>query len=90
MLQFYLPYGTVVEVQYFMSDRWSTMNVYIFPSPNDMEATTGLCGVFNGNYKDDFLHRDGQTTAINGGYYWWWWIEGGDPETFAESWTYVF
>ncbi|WAR27634.1 hypothetical protein MAR_013338 [Mya arenaria] len=85
MNRFYLPYGTIVEVTYYVSEWWSTMNVFVFPSPNDMEESGGLCGTFNGDYMDDFLHRDGIKTPLES-QNWWWWVWGGDPDAFAGSW----
>ncbi|KAH3844521.1 hypothetical protein DPMN_086779 [Dreissena polymorpha] len=82
---FHLPYGTSIEVYYFVTQWWSPMNIYIYPSPNDMNNVEGLCGLFNGNWRDDFLHRDGAMT-LSYNYYWWWWWWGGDPDKFSKSW----
>ncbi|KAH3853836.1 hypothetical protein DPMN_096371 [Dreissena polymorpha] len=83
--EFYLPYGTSIEVYYFVSTWWSPMNVYIYPSPADMNNVEGLCGHFNGNWSDDFVHRNGAKTLSHSSYWrWWWW--GGDPVDFSKSW----
>ncbi|KAH3690602.1 hypothetical protein DPMN_191931 [Dreissena polymorpha] len=89
MHKFYLPQGTIVEARYFNSPWWSTMNVYVYPSPNDMNRVGGLCGTFNGNWQDDFLHSDGFTSpspAMDWGF-WVWWVWGGNPDNFSQSWS---
>ena len=63
------------------------MNVYIYPSPADMNNVEGLCGHFNGNWSDDFVHRNGAKTQSQS-YYWRWWWWGGDPVDFSKSWQY--
>lgn len=59
------------------------MNIQIYPSPEDMGKTEGLCGNFNGDRHDDLRHRDGTLTESRGWYWWWWWD---DPDDFSTSW----
>ncbi|XP_052217757.1 uncharacterized protein LOC127835391 [Dreissena polymorpha] len=89
MHKFYLPHGTIVDATYYISPWWSTMSVYVYPSPNEMGQVEGLCGTFNGNWKDDFLHSDGSTTESpdNDWGFWWWWRWGGNPDVFSQSWS---
>ncbi|KAH3891175.1 hypothetical protein DPMN_015264 [Dreissena polymorpha] len=68
-----------------MSRWWSPMNVYIYLSPSDMNNVEGLCGHFNGNWSDDFVHRNGAKT-LSHSYYWRWWLLGGDPVVLSDSW----
>jgi len=83
ILQIYLPHGTLVEVYYFRSKWWSTMNIQIYPSPEDMGKLEGLCGNFNGDRSDDLRHSDGTLTQSSNWYWWWWWD---DPNEFSSSW----
>ncbi|KAH3804937.1 hypothetical protein DPMN_133230 [Dreissena polymorpha] len=64
------------------------MSVYVYPSPDDMNRVGGLCGTFNGDWNDDFLHSDGVslTRSLANDWGFWWWREGGNPDAFSESW----
>ncbi|XP_052271495.1 uncharacterized protein LOC127872206 [Dreissena polymorpha] len=86
MHTFYLPQGTMINVDYHVGVFWKTMNVQIFPSPDDMDDTEGLCGNFNNDWEDDFTHRDGTVTVPKGERYWDWFFSFEDPNDFSESW----
>ncbi|XP_052271489.1 uncharacterized protein LOC127872200 [Dreissena polymorpha] len=86
MHTFYLTQGTMINVDYHVGEFWKTMNVQIFPSPEDMDDTEGLCGYFNNDWKDDFTHRNGTVTEPKGERYWDWFFSLEDPDDFSESW----
>lgn len=81
-MQIYFPHGTLVDV---MISSWSEymVNVYIYPSPADMNEVEGLCGNLDGNINGDLIHSDGNVTYYP--YYYWSWNEH-DPEIFIRSW----
>ena len=55
--------------------RWIN-GISITPSILDASLTGGLCGIYNGNQKDDFIPRSGnRSTSLR---------------KFAASWQYVF
>lgn len=78
--QIYLPHGSMVDVVYARGPHWSTMNINIFPSPNDMDKLEGLCGTFNGNYRDDLLDSYGTITPVDSSR----WTSY--PDNFSASW----
>ncbi|XP_052216844.1 uncharacterized protein LOC127834822 [Dreissena polymorpha] len=86
MHTFYLPQGTMINVDYHVGTFWKTMNVQIFPSPDDMNNTEGLCGNFNNDWEDDFTHKGGAVTLPQGDRYWNWFFLFEDPDEFSESW----
>lgn len=91
--QVYLPHGTMVDVTYYRDAWWSTMNIFIYPSPADVGRVVGLCGNFNGDKYDDLVHGNGQTSPVEYVYYeyeWWGWVFTWwyfpDPDEFSGSW----
>ncbi|XP_060553958.1 uncharacterized protein LOC132715005 isoform X4 [Ruditapes philippinarum] len=82
-----LPTGTDVYV-YVMSYFNYMMNVYVVPTPSDFEQTEGLCGNFNGDFRDDTILRGTtQSDPVESSYgYWWWWSDYFFPHQFAYSW----
>lgn len=84
-LQVILPTGTTVEIKFLMwpfYDNWQ-LNIDIFPSPSDEENSSGLCGILDGTYKNDFTRSDG--TVDNPEHY----SYENPPNDFSESWRYV-
>ncbi|KAL5006713.1 hypothetical protein ScPMuIL_015519 [Solemya velum] len=56
----FLPTGTMVNVYKFIWSSTTTfLDVKIFPSSKDVNATGGLCGTLNGDTDDDFCTGDG-------------------------------
>ena len=70
-----LPTGTRVQI---FIRSWgpgsSWLNVYITPSFVDWQQTEGLCGTYNGNWRDDLTDRNGNIV---------------DQSDFIKSWGYV-
>uniref|UniRef100_A0A8W8NV44 VWFD domain-containing protein n=1 Tax=Magallana gigas TaxID=29159 RepID=A0A8W8NV44_MAGGI len=77
-----LPTGTLVEIKFVSwprQDNWQ-LNVDIFPSPSDVGNSSGLCGVLDGDYKNDFTRSDGTVDDPDNYHYW------NPPNEFSESW----
>lgn len=77
------PTGTLVEIKLV---SWPNQNnlqldINIYPSPSDVGNTSGLCGVLDGDDKNDFTRNDGVGTVDN--------PELTYPNEFSESWRYV-
>ena len=59
----------MVEIKFIpwpTQNEWQ-LNVDIFPSPSDVGNSSGLCGVLDGNYRNDFTRNDAKkrwTTQI--------------------------
>nr|XP_022310403.1 uncharacterized protein LOC111115834 isoform X2 [Crassostrea virginica] len=75
------PTGTMVEIKFI---SWPTqndwqLNVDIFPSPSDVGNSSGLCGVLDGNYRNDFTRNDDAKTMDNPDHH-------NPPNAFSESW----
>ncbi|KAL4216825.1 hypothetical protein ACF0H5_024546 [Mactra antiquata] len=51
-----LPHGTKVELKITPT---GFINIYIYPSLADVNATEGLCGYFDNNTENDFTRRNG-------------------------------
>lgn len=83
--QIYLPHGGEIDVVYYRSIGWSTMNIQIYPSTSDIGQLEGLCGDYNGRLDDDLLHSDGSRTTVNVDYY-----RDTNPDAFSASWGYAF
>ena len=50
-----------------------TMNIVVYPSVQDSDQVEGLCGNFNGDYKDDLVNRaTGEVYQYNT-YSWYMW-----------------
>nr|XP_022312815.1 uncharacterized protein LOC111117870 isoform X2 [Crassostrea virginica] len=78
------PTGTMVEIKFI---SWPTqndwqLNVDIFPSPSDVGKSSGLCGVLDGNYRNDFTRNDAAKTMDNPDHYHY----HNPPNAFSESW----
>lgn len=76
-----MPTGTLVEIKFVQwpyNDDWQ-LNVEIFPSPSDVGTTSGLCGVLDGDYKNDFTRSDDTVDSPHLTY----------PDDFSESWRYI-
>ncbi|XP_053404098.1 sushi, von Willebrand factor type A, EGF and pentraxin domain-containing protein 1-like [Mercenaria mercenaria] len=85
--QIILPTGMQVFV-YIMSYFNYMMNVYVTPTPSDFEQMEGLCGNFNGDFRDDTVLRGSNSSDPVETYYgyWWWWSDYFYPHEFAYSW----
>ncbi|XP_053403087.1 uncharacterized protein LOC128558234 [Mercenaria mercenaria] len=85
--QIILPTGMQVFV-YIMSYFNYMMNVYVTPTPSDFEQMEGLCGNFNGDFRDDTVLRGSTYSDPVEEYYgyWWWWSDYFYPHEFAYSW----
>ncbi|XP_053403088.1 uncharacterized protein LOC123543596 [Mercenaria mercenaria] len=85
--QIILPTGMHVYV-YIMSYFNYMMNVYVAPTPSDFEQMEGLCGNFNGDFRDDTVLRGSTYSDPVETYYgyWWWWSRYFYPHAFAYSW----
>lgn len=82
--QVILPTGTLVEIKFVSwprQDNWQ-LNVDIFPSPSDVGNSSGLCGVLDGDYKNDFTRKNGTVDDPDNYHYW------NPPNEFSESWRY--
>lgn len=82
--QVILPTGTLVEIKFVSwprQDNWQ-LNVDIFPSPSDVGNSSGLCGVLDGDYKNDFTRSDGTVDDPDIYHY------SNPPNEFSESWRY--
>lgn len=74
----------MVEIKFI---SWPTqndwqLNVDIFPSPSDVGKSSGLCGVLDGNYRNDFTRNDAAKTMDNPDHYHY----HNPPNAFSESW----
>ncbi|XP_046351564.2 uncharacterized protein LOC124132030 [Haliotis rufescens] len=74
--QVYLPTGGKVDINFYRKSRY--LNVYIYPSVQDVGKSRGLCGNLSDVCNDDFVMRDGSystdktsTDACNAGYRVW-------------------
>ncbi|XP_053378775.1 uncharacterized protein LOC123526134 [Mercenaria mercenaria] len=65
------PTGTVIDITL---ERSKFMNIDVYMSPRDFGNVEGLCGYFDGNVANDFVHRDGSRSNGNNDY------------KFSESW----
>nr|XP_034320141.1 uncharacterized protein LOC117687527 isoform X50 [Crassostrea gigas] len=77
-----MPTGTLVEIKFVQwpyHDDWQ-LNVEIFPSPSDVGTSLGLCGILDGNYRNDFTRSDG--TVDNPDHYHY----HNPPNQFSDSW----
>lgn len=70
----------MVIYAYVMPFNSYTMNLLIYPSPNDIGQVEGLCGNFNGDRYDDLIHRD--TGRVDPYSSWWNYY----PDDFSMSW----
>lgn len=78
-----MPTGTLVEIKFVSwprQDNWQ-LNVDIFPSPSDVGNSSGLCGVLDGNYRNDFTRNDATGTVDSPHLTY--------PNDFSESWRYI-
>lgn len=81
-----MPTGTLVEIKFVQwpyIDHWQ-LNVEIFPSPSDVGTSLGLCGILDGNYRNDFTRSDGTVDNPDDYHYY------NPPNQFSESWRYIF
>lgn len=80
-----MPTGTKVEIKLLMwpwnSGKWQ-LNIDIFPSPSDVGNSSGLCGVLDGDYKNDFTRKDGTVDDPDLYHY-------SHPNEFSNSWRHV-
>lgn len=79
-----MPTGTLVEIQFI---SWPTqnemqLNIDIYPSPSDVGKSAGLCGILDGNYRNDFTRSYG--TVDNPDHY----DFMNPPDPFSDSWRY--
>lgn len=79
-----MPTGTLVEIKFL---SWPTdndwhLNIDIFPSPSDVGYSSGLCGILDGDYRNDFTRNDAEGTVDNPDL-------TNDPTDFSESWRYI-
>ncbi|XP_053387517.1 von Willebrand factor D and EGF domain-containing protein-like isoform X3 [Mercenaria mercenaria] len=61
----YTPIGTKIVLRLWM---WLYMyiNVHITMAPKDLGKVVGLCGYFDNNKTNDFMHKDGTTSRLDG------------------------
>ncbi|XP_071110645.1 LOW QUALITY PROTEIN: uncharacterized protein [Haliotis cracherodii] len=59
----YLPTGGKVDINFYPKSKY--LNVYIYPSVQDVGKSRGLCGNLSGVCNDDFVMRDGNYSADN-------------------------
>lgn len=77
-----MPTGTLVEIKFV---SWPTqndwqLNIEIYPSPSDVGNSSGLCGILDGDYKNDFTRSDGMRDNPDQYNY------SKPPNEFSESW----
>lgn len=77
-----MPTGTLVEIKFvsWPSQNIMQLNVDIYPSPSDVGKSSGLCGILDGDYRNDFTRSDG--TVDNPDHYHYY----NPPDLFSESW----
>lgn len=80
-----LPTGTLVEIKFV---SWPTqndlqLNIDIYPSPSDVGKSSGLCGILDGNYRNDFRRKDGIVDNPDLYHY------HNPPDEFSDSWRYI-
>lgn len=59
LYQIHLPTGAYIE--FLMGEFW--INLHLYGASDDWRATMGLCGTFDGDKYNDFLHPDGVTQS---------------------------
>ncbi|XP_061167273.1 uncharacterized protein LOC133176126 [Saccostrea echinata] len=78
------PTGTLVEIRFVSwptQDHWQ-LNIDIFPSPSDVGNSSGLCGILDNNYRNDFTwNNPGKTEDIPDLYDYY-----NPPNGFSNSW----
>ncbi|XP_062603711.1 uncharacterized protein LOC134265508, partial [Saccostrea cucullata] len=78
------PTGTLVEITFVSWPNWNDwhLNIDIFPSPSDVGNSSGLCGILDNDYKNDFTWNDANKTEDNPDNFNYW----NPPNGFSKSW----
>ncbi|XP_062609644.1 uncharacterized protein LOC134271468 [Saccostrea cucullata] len=85
-VQAIFPTGTIVEIKLVSwpyRNDWQ-LNINIYPSPSDVGLSSGLCGILDGNYKNDFTWNNPEKTVENPDHYHQW--RRPHPDGFSKSW----
>ncbi|CAH1800531.1 unnamed protein product [Owenia fusiformis] len=79
--EIHFPHGAYVRIQLAHGNKYGQfLNAYVYPSPDDIDNTIGLCGIYNKNKTDDLTLRNGRVYTGKGSNH------GGQPKPFSVEW----